>query len=92
MLLDMSDKESKMPSSFCLHGARGAAVPHDVVGVVQVNPSVTSISACAFQGHNKLTKVELSEGFVEIWGTIIQVLRPFYEEFQHPQFTQKDLR
>ena len=43
----------------------GAAFPVNVVRV-QVNPSVTSIPANAFEDRKKLTKVELCESLIEI--------------------------
>ena len=39
---------------------------HGAVDRVRVDPSVTTIPARAFDGHRKLTEVELSEGLVEI--------------------------
>jgi hypothetical protein len=43
----------------------GAVFPVNVVRV-QVNPSVTSIPANAFEDRKKLTKVELCESLIEI--------------------------
>jgi hypothetical protein len=50
---------------FVYTGEGGAIVPDDVVRV-RVDPSVTSIPACAFEKRNKLAEVELCEGLVEI--------------------------
>jgi hypothetical protein len=54
-----------MVDVFVYTGPDGEGVPKDVVRV-RVDPSVTSIPARAFDGHRKLTEVELSEGLVEI--------------------------
>jgi hypothetical protein len=50
---------------FVYTGEGGTAVPRDVVRV-WVDPTVTSIPACAFCQRMKLTEVELCEGLVEI--------------------------
>jgi len=50
---------------FVYTGDGGDAVPDDVVRV-RVDPSITSIPACAFRERNKLAEVELCEGLVEI--------------------------
>lgn len=50
---------------FVYTGEGGAVVSQNVVRV-QVDPTVTSIPANAFNDCNKLAEVELSEGLVEV--------------------------
>jgi hypothetical protein len=50
---------------FVYAGEGGDSPPQNVVRV-RVDPSVTSIPACAFNQRKKLTEVELCEGLVEI--------------------------
>ena len=52
---------------FVYMGEGGDSAPLDVVRV-RVDPSVTSIPANAFHGHEKLAEVELCDGLVEIGG------------------------
>ena len=53
------------PEVYVYTGEGGAEVPQDVVRV-RLDPSVTSIPACAFDRRKKLAEVELSDGLVEI--------------------------
>ena len=50
---------------FVYMGEGGEGVPDNVVRV-RVDPSITSIPACAFFQRKKLAEVELCEGLVEI--------------------------
>jgi hypothetical protein len=68
------------PEVYVYTGEGGAEVPQDVV-CVRVDPSVTSIPACAFDRRKKLAEVELSDVKNPSLGAT---------ENKHPRLTQED--